>query len=157
MIISTIIFKEYQKYKCRFLTSILLFLDPILIAGVLLGLSPNVYVLGCLGLINLLIIGSFLLASTIRFETIIDDQGVSFRWLPIQKSLKRIEWSDVDQFKITNWLNVKSDFHTGDSIKYCDRKSKREGLYLKLKNKKNIFIGTQRPNEMRISIQIISS
>lgn len=147
-------FKEYQRYKNKALVRTLLFLDSTLIIGITLGFRSNVYVLGCLGVVNLLIVGFLILILNTKLETIVDQLGVSVKWIPFQKSPKKIEWSNVSQVEVTDWFKVKHNFHIGS--KYKHTVMGKEGLFIKLKNSGNVFIGTQRPDEIRFSIHNIS-
>jgi len=147
---SYLYFEETQKFRQAWLwilmivSTLFAILVPFLAIGKDLKLEDAV--------ILILVPGSvFVLFYILSLKTRIDTEGIHYRFFPFHFREKTISWSKVEMGEVIKY-NPIGDFG-GWGIKY-GRKGKaynvsgNMGLYLTLKNKKRILIGTQRPEEM---------
>jgi len=87
-----------------------------------------------------------------KLTTRIDKDGIYFRLFPFQLSSRQIHWHEIASVEIRNYKPI-SEFGgwglrwSRDGKAYTVRGS--EGIQLRLKDKKRILIGTQRPNEAK--------
>jgi hypothetical protein len=108
---------------------------------------PVLFAIIIIGLVILL----FLL---LKLQTKIDENGINYKFYPLQSSYKNIPWNSISEYYIRNY-NPISEFG-GWGIKSSFRKKTGKaytikgtiGLQLTLKNGKKILIGTQKKEEI---------
>jgi hypothetical protein len=87
----------------------------------------------------------------LRLNTRIDKDGIWFRFVPFHFKEKFISWKDVEKAEVVKYSPLAE--YGGWGIKY-GRKGRaynvsgNMGLFITLKNKKTIMIGTRKPEEM---------
>jgi hypothetical protein len=97
--------------------------------------------------VTLFLLALLVLAYQTKLETMITDDGVSFRWKPYQKTYRKYGWGEIEKVQIVNYGFVGYGWRltpygtiynvAGDT-----------GLQLHLKSGKKVVLGTQKPNEL---------
>lgn len=109
----------------------------------------------------LVILAAFTLAMLVvlysmKFETLIIENGVYFRWLPFQKTLRHLGWQEIDEAKIINYGSV------GFGLRFTPfgtiyNVSGSTGLKIVCKSGKEFILGTQKPKELAEFLQRINA
>ena len=87
-----------------------------------------------------------------KLSTMIDKNGITFKFFPFHLKWRFIPWQEIDRYEVVVYNPIKD--YGGWGIKY-GRKGKAfnvsgdRGLSINLKSGKNILIGTQRDNELK--------
>ena len=93
-----------------------------------------------------------------RFETVINEDGIFYRWAPFRKSYKMILWENVNEISI---IDLKSaGFGWRFSSKYGEVQylGGGFGVVIKMKSGRRRLIGTRKAEELnRILIRIANS
>jgi hypothetical protein len=98
-------------------------------------------------LTTLLFIGLILLFAFARLSTIIDKNGIEYRFFPFQCQYRKISWNDIEKQEVITYKPIRE--YGGWGIRF-GKKGKAfnvagdKGLQLYLKNGKQILIGTQK-------------
>ena len=101
--------------------------------------------------VMLLFVVLALLFGFAKLTTLIDDRGVAFRFFPFQFKFRRVDWSMLESSEVITYNPVRD--YGGWGIRSSSRGkaynvSGDKGLQLRLKNGKNILIGTQNPKKL---------
>ncbi len=105
-------------------------------------------------LITFLIILLVLALFVLRLETVINENGVSFRFFPFQKQFRQYSWNEIEKSYIRIYRPIKEYGGWGIRTSFIGDNGKafnmsgNIGLQLELKNGKRILIGTQKGNEI---------
>ncbi|MBN2682434.1 MAG: hypothetical protein JXR58_07985 [Bacteroidales bacterium] len=93
-----------------------------------------------------------------KLETIIDETGIHYRYLPFHQKIKTIEFKDVKSVYVRDYNAIKEYGGWGlrigfrkDSGRAFNVKS-NHGIQIELNNGKKILIGTQKPLEAEEAI-----
>ena len=92
----------------------------------------------------------------LKLKTVIDERGINYQFFPIHKTLKLIAWSDLEECYIREYKPISE--YGGWGYKFASGGAKalnvkgNKGIQLKLKNGKNLLIGTQKPDEAQLVI-----
>lgn len=159
------IFKEIQKFKQLWIWIILLTAGLIcagtfgygfyiqIIQGQKFGnkpMSDNELIIVFISVIILFVL-IFLLIGFAKLTTVIDKNGIEYRFFPLHFRTHRIEWNSVEKYEVIKYHPIRD--YGGWGIRY-GRKGKAYnvsgniGLQLYLKSGKNILIGTQKEKEL---------
>jgi hypothetical protein len=161
---SRIYFKEEQKFTQVWIWMLLLAVSGIwiwqLIQQVFMGIpfgnnaSSDLIVI-LTGLFPLLTI---ILFRFLTLETIINEEGVSYRFRPFQHKHKVIKAEDILRFEVKKYSPLKD--YGGWGIRYGSAKNGRaynvsgnQGVLFEFKNGKKFLLGTQKPSEIRSALE----
>ncbi|MBL4592466.1 MAG: hypothetical protein JKX68_01465 [Flavobacteriales bacterium] len=100
-----------------------------------------------------------LLFLTANLKTKFKDDGIYYKFFPLQWSYKCIKWSEVKSMEVRQYKPLKEYLGWGIRISTSGTAYNvkgNKGLQLILKNGKRILFGTQHPNKMREVIKNIS-
>jgi hypothetical protein len=87
-----------------------------------------------------------------RLETVIDQEGISYRWFPFQRKPRVIKWTQVEQITVRNYSPL-GEFG-GWGLRYswtstAHTVSGNWGIDIKIKGKsRSLLLGTQHPDEV---------
>lgn len=159
-----IIFKETQRFLQKWVWALI-----ILILGIFAYAFVQQIILdkpfgnhpmpnGILILTGLVPIGLLLLFHYTRLETEIRRDGLYYRFFPLHRKFRKIDWQEVRVFGIRKYRPIKE--YGGWGIR-CSASGKafnvsgNMGLLLELKNNQKVLFGTQKPRELENAIQHI--
>jgi len=93
----------------------------------------------------------------LQLETVISEQGISYRWIPFQLRPRLIKWSEIDQVTVRSYAPL-AEFG-GWGIRFSWRGtaqtvSGNHGVEIRKKSSKRfLLIGTQHPDQIRQVLQ----
>ncbi len=91
----------------------------------------------------------------LKLETSIDERGISYRFYPFQLTTKLISWDTINTCSTRRYNPILEyggwGYRVGMKGKALNVKGNR-GIQIKLKNGKQLLIGTQKPDE---ALQVI--
>lgn len=98
-----------------------------------------------------------------KLETKIDENGVSYRYVPFQKEFRFIAWSEIEKSYVRIYRPIKeyggwgmrTAFNGGNGSAY--NVAGNIGLQLELKNGKRFLLGTQKGKEIESVLKSIQS
>lgn len=90
---------------------------------------------------------------SLKLETIVDDKGISVRFLPIYRSYRIYQWSDISKAYVREYSPIMEYGGWGfrSSLKGNGKAwnvSGSSGLHIELNNGQMFLIGTQKPEEL---------
>ena len=94
---------------------------------------------------------------SLALDTQINEAGIAYRWLPVQKRYRHINWADIEQITVRDYAAITE--YGGWGIRFSLRGmahtvSGHHGIELKRKgHKRTLLIGTQRPDKIRQFIE----
>jgi hypothetical protein len=161
---SRIYFKEEQRFKQIWIWMLLIALSGLwlweLIQQVFMGIpfgnkpSPDLVII-LTGIFPLLAI---LLFRLLTLETIINEEGVAYRFKPFQRKPKLIKTTDIVRYEVKKYSPIKD--YGGWGIRYGSSRngkaynvSGNQGVLFELKNGKRFLLGTQKPSEIRSALE----
>jgi hypothetical protein len=161
---SKVYYKEEQKFNQFWIWLILFFVAGLwiwqLVQQVFMGIpfgnnpAPDVVVY----LIGLFPIAGFWLFMTMTLVTIVDEEGVHYRFRPFQKKFKVIKPADIIRYEVKKYSPIKD--YGGWGIRFGisskgDAYNVRgnDGVWFELKNKKKFLIGTQNPVSLKSAME----
>lgn len=105
-----------------------------------------------------LMIGLIALFALAQLTTIIDKQGITYRFFPFQLSFRKIEWTQIDKYEVITYNPIRD--YGGWGLRYGKKGralnvSGNKGLQLYLLNGKNILIGTKKESELTEFLLVI--
>lgn len=92
----------------------------------------------------------------LTLETLINKDGISFRWLPFQRRYRLIKWGEIDRIIVRQYAPI-AEFG-GWGMKYSFKAtahtvSGHYGVQIwKNGRKRSLLIGTQQPDEIRVRL-----
>jgi hypothetical protein len=157
---SRIYYKEEQKFRQIWIWMLLLALSGIwiwqLVQQVFMGIPFGNNPTSDLGVI---LTGLFPLLTIVLFrlltlETIINEEGVHYRFRPFQQKPKVIKPDDILRFEVKKYSPVKDYGGWGIRLGSFGRGkaynvSGNQGVLFEFKNGKKFMLGTQKPSEIR--------
>jgi hypothetical protein len=161
---SRIYFKEEQKFRQIWIWMLLLALSGIwawqLVQQVFLGIpfgnnpSSNLGIF-LTGLFPLLAI---ILFRILTLETIINENGVQYRFSPFQRKPKVIKPEDILSFEVKKYNPLKDYGGWGIRLGSMGKGSAynvsgNQGVLFGLKNGKKFMLGTQKPSEIKTALE----
>lgn len=161
---SKIYFKEEQKFNQLWIWLIVFFLFGLwiwqLVQQIFMGIpfgtkpAPDIVVI----LTGLFPAGAILLFRFLTLETIIDNEGVHYRFKPFQRKPKIIKQEDIVRYEVKKYSPLKD--YGGWGVRYGSSKngnaynvSGNKGVLFELKNGKRFMLGTQNPESMRSALE----
>ncbi len=161
---SRIYYKEEQKFTQVWIWMLLSAVSGIWIwqliqqvfMGIPFGNNPSSDLIVILtGLFPLLTI---ILFRFLTLETIINEEGISYRFRPFQRKPKVIKTEDILRFDVKKYSPLKD--YGGWGIRYGSAKNGRaynvsgnQGVLFEFKNGKRFLLGTQKPSEIRSALE----
>jgi hypothetical protein len=161
---SRIYYKEEQKFTQIWIWMLLLALSGLwiwqLVQQVFMGIPFGNNPASDLGII---LTGFFPLLTIILFrwltlETIVNEEGVQYRFRPFQRKPKVIKTEDILHFEVKKYSPLKD--YGGWGIRYGSSKNGRaynvsgnQGVLFELKHGKRFLLGTQKPSEIRSALE----
>ena len=89
----------------------------------------------------------------LKLETVIDHDGIGYRWLPFQRRFSRIPWTEIEQIAIRKYAPIGEFGGWGMRLGWngaAHTTSGNWGIQINQKGKKRfLLLGTQRPDEVR--------
>ena len=160
---SKVYYKEEQKFNQFWIWLILCFVAGLwiwqLVQQVFMGIpfgtnpAPDIVVI----LTGLFPVGGILLFRFLTLETIIDTEGVQYRFKPFQRKPKIILKEDIVRFEVKKYSPLKD--YGGWGVRYGSSKngkaynvSGNKGVLFELKNGKRFMLGTQNPESIRSAL-----
>lgn len=152
------IFKEVQKFRQWWLYAILLFSLMVMSLPFFINqnsISSISRIINEVLVVIFFLIGIIVFIVSIRLDTKIDEQGIYYRFFPIQLKEKFIPWNEVSGCYVRKYKPLteyggwgyKKGFGSGHGKALSIKGS--IGIQLKLKNQKKILIGTQKEDEAK--------
>ncbi|HXS36697.1 MAG TPA: hypothetical protein VN721_08355 [Flavipsychrobacter sp.] len=110
------------------------------------NINPIIY------LIFLLPLGFGILFFTMKLETHIDENGISYRFFPFRMKESKIDWDSVEKVYVRDYNPTKE--YGGWGIRGTNNNAAvnvagHEGLQIIFKNGKKLLIGTQKPEQIQ--------
>jgi len=99
---------------------------------------------------------SLALLLLVRLKTTIDDRGITYKYTPVHLNHKTVPWASIQCCYVKKY-NALTEFG-GWGYKYGRKGLKamtikgNKGIYLEMKNGNKLLIGTQKPIEVRQTI-----
>lgn len=161
---SRIYFKEEQKFRQIWIWMLLMALSGIwiwqLVQQVFMGIPFGNNPTSDLGVI---LTGIFPLLTVILFrwltlETIINDDGIQYRFRPFQRKPRVIRPEEILRFEVKKYSPLKDYGGWGIRLGSFGRGkaynvSGNQGVLFELKNGKKFMLGTQKPSEIRSALE----
>jgi hypothetical protein len=160
----TVLFRETQTFRQTWVWYLLLPLNILFIYGLVqqlvLGQPFGDMPASNLGLLIgfLLVAGISFFIYSIRLETTISDQGLSYRFFPIERKMTTITWQEIQKAYIREYRPIVEYGGWGIRVGMFGKGkaynvSGNVGLQVELQNGKKILFGTQESNEIESLIR----
>jgi hypothetical protein len=160
---SRVYFKEEQKFTQVWIWMLLIALSGIwiwqLVQQVFMGIpfgnkpSPDVVII----LTGIFPVLAIILFRLLTLETIINEDGVGYRFKPFQRKPRLIKANDIVHYEVKKYSPLKD--YGGWGIRYGSAKNGRaynvsgnQGVLFELKNGKRFMLGTQKSSEIRLAL-----
>jgi hypothetical protein len=160
---SKLYYKEDQKFRQWWVWLLMALISGIwiwqLVQQIFMGIpfgdnpAPDFVVI----LIGLFPVFGILLFQVLTLETIIDDEGVHYRFRPFQRKSKIIKPADIARFEVKKYNPVFD--YGGWGVRYSASGKGRaynvsgnQGVLFELKNGKKFMLGTQNPESIRSAL-----
>jgi hypothetical protein len=91
----------------------------------------------------------------IKFETIVSDEGIYFRWWPLMKKYIVLKWKDVSAVKIKKYPYLKYGYHIRPNYGRVHNVDGNKGALFTLTNGKHYYIGTQKLKAFQYTLEQI--
>jgi hypothetical protein len=157
-------FNYYEKQKFR---NVFLFTFLILLEGFFVYVSVEQYLYnrplgfspahaGVFIAITLLVPTPLLLGFYFaRFDTIINENGIFYRWVPFKRRYNLIEWNSIKELSIIDLKSAGLSWMFSGKYKEVQYLGGGFGLHIRMKSGRRRIIGTRKPEELnRILIRI---
>ncbi|MCB0597095.1 MAG: hypothetical protein H6557_14985 [Lewinellaceae bacterium] len=111
-------------------------------------------------LIVLILTGSLAYLWSIRLILKIDKEGIHYQFFPLHYRKHKVKWEEIENLEFIN-TPVSSEL-SGWAVRLGTWErmfsvSGRTGMSLKLKNGKQLFIGTQHPDELKSALDYMDA
>jgi hypothetical protein len=161
---SKVHYREEQKFNQWWIWLILLFVTGIwiwqLVQQIFMGIpfgnnpAPD-YVVYLVGLFPL---AGLLLFKILTLETLIDNEGIHYRFKPFQRKFRLIKPDDILRYEVKKYSPIKD--YGGWGIRYgMSSKGNAynvkgyDGVFFELRNKKKFLLGTQNPVSIKSAME----
>lgn len=153
-----ILFREAQQFRQLWLWMLIIVssIVPLVFAGVLLSQDKKVsagQLLGILSLIGGISMINIILLYIVKFETIITDSGLYYRWIPFMKKYKEILWETIDTVTMKKYPYFQYGYHSRKGYGKVHNVDGKRGVQLVLTDGKQLYIGTQKQSAMQHSLE----
>ncbi|MBE0637958.1 MAG: hypothetical protein IH598_05520 [Bacteroidales bacterium] len=154
----TIYFEEEQRFTQGWIFLLLIVPVTVIVWGVIqqviMGIqfgnnpAPDWVLILILAFMMLLAAFPFIL----KLKTLINKEGISYRFFPFHRSFKTITWDMVDKVYVRKYSPIGEfggwGFRYGKNGKALNT-SGNKGLQIEFRNGTKLLIGTQRPDELQ--------
>ncbi len=141
-------FKEVQSFNQPWIWIVSIGIPAVSVIAIMTYIMNNAHSFHELFIAILFIIGIaivvLLLLKALKFETVMSDEGIFYRWQPFTQNYSHILWEDVSSAKVNTWIQ-NSTTGTRYTKKHTHVVGGKYGLQLILKNGTLVFIGSQKP------------
>ncbi len=161
---SKVHYREEQRFNQWWIWLILLFISGLwvwqfvqqIFMGIPFGNNPApdvvIYIFGLFPLAGIW------LFKTMTLETLINEEGVQYRFKPFQRKFKLIKPEDILHYEVKKYSPIKD--YGGWGIRY-GMSSKgnaynvkgNDGVFFELKNRKKFLLGTQNPASIKSAME----
>ena len=148
-------FYERQKYRNIFVLLLLLAIECYLVYHIVdMVLTDKLwgaqkYLSWRLIAVTALVPTPMLLAfAVIRFETIITEEGIFYRWFPFRKTYHMLLWEGIREVFIIEMKNTSFMWRISNKYSETHFPGSKHGLIVHMKNGKTKLIGTRKASEM---------
>ena len=155
----SILFHEEQRFKTGVLL-LLLVLGMLLPIGILfytmsIGQSNrSEFTLSTIAIVAIEI-PIFALFYYTKLETIVTSEGLGYRWWPLQNNYRLIFKDDIVKVSIRRGPIFNYGIHWMPSYGWVHNVRGREGLQIKMRSGKRLFIGSQQINELKSVLETL--
>lgn len=156
---SKVYYKEEQRFTQFWIWLIMAFIGGLwiwqVVQQIFMGIpfgnnpAPDIVVI----LMGIFPLGGILLFRYLTLKTIIDDEGVHYRFSPFQKKGKVIKLADILRYEVKEYSPIKD--YGGWGIRWGLGKngtaynvSGNKGVLFEMKNNKRFMLGTQHPDSI---------
>ncbi len=97
----------------------------------------------------------FVLFYYTKLETIVNTEGIGYRWWPLQRKFRMLFKDDIEQIQIRKSPAFTYGIHWLPGYGWVNNMKGRKGIQIRLKRGKRIYIGTQKLDELRTAVEKI--
>jgi hypothetical protein len=155
----TILYHEEQRFR----TGILMFL---LVLGLLLPIGILFYMMNIgqtgrseftLSTIAILVIEIpiFVFFYYTKLETIVTEEGLSYRWWPLQNKYRLLFKDDMEKLSTRGGPILTYGIHWMPGYGWVHNVRGREGLQIRMRSGRKLFIGSQKLNELKAVLETL--
>jgi len=155
-----ILYRETQQFRQWWLWAIIIIslVPALVITSITLprdkNLSPGTVAL-VIGVIALAASVNLLALYFIRFETIISDEGIYYRWWPLMKKYVVLYWKDVAVVTVKKYPYLKYGYHIRPGYGKVHNVDGNKGALFELTNGKRVYIGSQKLKSFQYTLEQI--
>ncbi len=96
------------------------------------------------------------LLSSVRFVTVVSKKGIKYQLYPLHFKRQKVKWDDIEEYKVVKL--PRKDAWSGWNLYYSSDFNnygfgEHKGLFVKLKNGENIFLGIEHEDELKKNIK----
>jgi hypothetical protein len=155
-----ILFRETQQFRQVWLWAIIILstLPVLVIISITLPQDKNMSPGGVIAVISLIAAISainIIALYIIKFETIISDEGLYYRWWPFKKKYTALNWKDVNTVTIKKYPYLKYGYHIRPNYGRVHNVDGNKGALFKLTSGKQYYIGTQKLKAFHYTLEQI--
>jgi len=155
----TIVFSEMQQFRTKWLWAVLigcaLISTGVTIATVLADETNRLQATITLAIIVPLELLMIYLFYVTKLETIVTTDGVFYRWWPFLKKYSYIEKSEIELIEPGTSPALSYGYHNIPAYGSVHNTGPGKGLIFVLKNRRKIFIGTQKLSSFQSAVESI--
>ena len=161
---NTYYFKELQRVRQIWVYALILAIFGLwiwqLVQQVVMGIpfgtkpAPDVMVI----LLGIIPIAALALMLTLKLETTVDSNGVSYRMWPFHRNFRQIKAGDIEKWEVKKYSPIGDYGGWGIRVGWgrngmAFNMSGNMGAWFELKNGKRILIGTRKPEEFKAALE----
>ena len=124
-------------------------IEPLILAGAILGFQDNHVMLIITGLSGGLLPVTLLLLD-------LDKSGIQYKWIPFQKKSRTISWTSVEKAEVIQYDYVGHGYRISRKYGTVHNVTGKMGLQIILKRGEKLLIGTQKPEAMKDFLSTLS-
>ena len=106
-------------------------------------------------LVIVLLVATLLLIFMFKLYIEIDEKGIQYKFFPFHRTMKLITWNEIENCQTRTYRPISEYGGWGYKIGMggtAFNVKGNQGIQIKLKNGKNILLGTQKPKEAQLVI-----
>ncbi len=158
---SEVLFTEEQQFRQKWIRCIAVGIPLLIVMIIALnvfkhqnGSNSDLFISLLAAIIIVLLVGYLLWITTLK--TVIDMEGLTYRFVPFHRSPRHIAWDQVSSAVVRQYRPIVE--YGGWGLRWgfsglAYNVSGNMGLQLVLKNSRRVLIGTQKPNELEQVVQ----
>jgi hypothetical protein len=155
-----ILFRETQQFRQVWLWAIIILstLLALVITSIKLPQDKNLSPGGVIAVISLVAgisVINIIALCIIKFETIISDKGLYYRWRPFKKKYTELNWKEVTAVTIKKYPYLKYGYHIRPNYGRVHNVDGNKGALFKLTSGKLYYIGTQKLKAFQYTLEQI--